>query len=437
MSPQGKNTSLVKTRGVVILALGLVFAILAYKAVSRLVEKPLSPPVRAVMAVEPTAAGEPLFRRKLEVVTRPAGELPAGTFSKTEQVAGRIAARPIEKGTFVTNDHLVTETTLSQQSISRRLSPGRRAYALKVDEASGISGELVPGDLVDIIATSALSGALESRVSRVLLRKITVLSVRQEKKGGLFPGGSDKTGRVTAVTLAVNPDEANVLAASEGAGLRLVARSRAGGEASDEEFVYSPLTGPRTVSELHRLWRDKDLALNRRIPHGMRAVTVQASVGDGICGRLAAGNKVDVIAVTQTGDLSTEGDGPGATATQLATARMAKTIFQNVELMAVEDELDGLPGTPEGDERLVALLLSPRQAEGLISVSQDAAYKLKIVRRNPADTEITDTQGEKIRELFFEPGELVYQVEVHRRGGVEIENFKDPRVQQSAHSSVR
>ena len=427
MSPRSNSASLVKVRGLIALAVGLLLAVLAYKAVSRLAEKPKTSLLSAVVAAVEVAPGEPLVSSKLQILTRPANEVPPGAFDRTDRVTGRIAARRIGQGEFVTGDHLLQETPFSAQSISRWLGPGQRAIALKVDEVSGLSGELVPGDLVDVIATSRLSNAASTQISRIVLEEVKVLSVSMKKKGALFPGGSKKkTGRVTSVTLALNPDEANILAACEGASLRLAARSRDGNRGSGEEFVYSPLTGPKSVSELEQLWEDKDLDFNRRISSGMRAVTIALSREDGICGLLFPGNKVDVIAVTLTGSISTEGREEGSKAERLETSRLAKTILQNVGLMAVEDELEGVPGEWRSREEnwLATLLLSPEQAEKLISVSYDDSYKLKIVRRNPEDREITATEGERILELFFKPEEMKYEVEIYRRGEVDIRNFE-------------
>ncbi len=430
MSPQSRNASLVRIKGVLILALGFFLAFLAYKAVSRLVREPQTPLLRAVVAVEDVAPGDLLVSRKLQAVTRPANEIPSGAFTRMEHVTGRIAARPIGKGDFVTNDHLMPEVPSANQSVAGWLSPGQRAIAIKVDEASGISGALNPGDTVDVIATSALAGGRENQVSRVVLEKIKVLSVLQEKRGSLFPGSSDRTGRVTSVILAVNPDEANVLAACEGARLRLVARSGKGSGGVGEEYIYIPSLGPKRLSDLERIWAEKDLDFNRRIPGGMRAVTVRVSREDGICGQFFPGNKVDVIAVTMTGDLAREGAESGRMGTRLETSRLARTILQNVELMAVEDELDSLPGGQQGggEDWLATLLLTPTQAERLIAVTYDGGAKFKIVRRNPQESEIVDTQGIKILDVFFKPEELVYEVEIHRGGRVDVESFSDVRV---------
>ena len=49
-----------------------------------------------------------------------------------------------------------------EAGVTSQLEPGMRAFALRVDVASGVSGFLRPGDRVDIYWTGSVGGTVET-----------------------------------------------------------------------------------------------------------------------------------------------------------------------------------------------------------------------------------------------------------------------------------
>jgi Flp pilus assembly protein CpaB len=99
-----------------------------------------------------------------------------------------IAARP------QTEPHAVDPLTLASTQLSLRLPPGQVGIVLRLDNLAATGGDLVKGDHVQVYAYfPAASGAAGD--TRELLSDRTILGITRE-------------GDATAVTLAVQPDQA-------------------------------------------------------------------------------------------------------------------------------------------------------------------------------------------------------------------------------------
>ena len=101
---------------------------------------------------------------------------------------------------------------------SLALEDGKRAISVGVDDISGVSGYIVKGDYVDVIAT-VIPAEGNTPVSTSLVENVLVLQV------GTKQGATDSEGSYATVTLSVTPQEALKInyAASNGK-LRLVLR---------------------------------------------------------------------------------------------------------------------------------------------------------------------------------------------------------------------
>lgn len=171
-----------------------------------------SPVVVAAGELEP---GQPLEGKDLGVVNWPNANLPAGHFSKTAQVAGRVLKVAMTKG------EVVLPAKLAQEGLAGGLSAvvpdGFRAMTVRVDEVIGVGGFVQAGDKVDVLATLDRGPFSQNPATQVVLRAIPVLTVgeRLQEEG---EGSKAKRRKVTVVTLQVRPEEGERLAlvATEG-----------------------------------------------------------------------------------------------------------------------------------------------------------------------------------------------------------------------------
>ncbi len=105
---------------------------------------PRASEVEAVVVARSVAESEAVAPDALAVKRVPVAMLPPGAVRDPRQAAGKVAARPLLSGQYL------TEADLSQGSQRRGLEPGQVGVAVKLPE--GIGPALRPGDRVNVVA---------------------------------------------------------------------------------------------------------------------------------------------------------------------------------------------------------------------------------------------------------------------------------------------
>jgi len=112
--------------------------------------------------------GQVLTKEDVKVIEWPADSVPETAFTNIEDLFGaedetdaRVVIRVVDAGEII----LATKVTdLGEDAgVASRLAKGMRAFTLRVDVASGVSGFLRPGDKIDIYWTGQVSGNGDSR----------------------------------------------------------------------------------------------------------------------------------------------------------------------------------------------------------------------------------------------------------------------------------
>ncbi|MDA2916787.1 Flp pilus assembly protein CpaB [Nitrospinae bacterium AH_259_B05_G02_I21] len=153
----------------------------------------------------------------VERTTWPKKALPKDAFHDLKSLKDRVAARKIIAGEPVLEGHLASKG--SGTGLAAIIPKGKRAMAVRVNEIVGVAGFIKPGDLVDVIVT--LEPDEETGiVTKTVLQRVPVIAVGQEisREGG-------KPKRVTAVTLMVNPADAEKLALASRNDIQLAMRN--------------------------------------------------------------------------------------------------------------------------------------------------------------------------------------------------------------------
>lgn len=416
-----------KVRGILFILVIVAVAFAAANTVSNLLKRPAPKEVLLVVAATDIASGDRLSFEKLKRAKWPQSSVPRGAFQDVQQVVGRVAAGNIHQGEPISEKRLVSKKEIKGGLGYGVLVPGMRAVSMRFDPVSGVSGRLKAGDRVDIIAANNLPAEKESKIARVILSGIKVLDVAYGQKSQRKEG---------IVTLLLSPEDCGKLAASEGVALRLAIRNPSDPLLRDDEAtIFSISLGPYKASQLQALAQKKDGELNKRIEKGKRAVTVSFKDDDGICGFIKAQNRVDVLAVSAEGNIAVESKTPGSAATFLETTKIARIILQNIEVLAVEQEVTSPadivavgdkkkmvssskkaryfgdkkesrldePKNLQGSNRLnvigrITLLLTPKETEKLMVAYN--SEQIKFICRNKADKKIAATQGQKLVEVF-------------------------------------
>lgn len=132
----------------------------------RAAREAMVPTVDVVVVSRPLRYGETITQEDVRTVRWPENAIPEGTFASLDAVFPfgeeklRKAVRAIEKDEALMT---VKVTEPGQEAgVSSRLSKGMRAFAIKVDVSTGVSGFLRPGDRVDVYWTGAVANGPSS-----------------------------------------------------------------------------------------------------------------------------------------------------------------------------------------------------------------------------------------------------------------------------------
>ncbi len=156
-----------------------------------------------------------------------------------DKLTGSAARQPLYAGEPVTEDKVVQRKDGS--FLAAVLPEGGRAVAVKVDEATGLSGLILPGDRVDVILTHDVPvrqddgqggiSIIKRFVSEVIAQDLQVIAIDQEIHHD--DKAASKIGKT--VTLAVNATQAETISLGRVMGtMSLSLRSAYGGDSASQ-----------------------------------------------------------------------------------------------------------------------------------------------------------------------------------------------------------
>jgi pilus assembly protein CpaB len=181
--------------------------------------------------------GEKITADQLTLAQIPNGSAPEGVIRKIAEVEGRVAITPIGVREPVTVIKLAPEGVGG--GLSAVIPEGYRAMTVKVDDIVGVSGFVMPGSYVDVVAVIVplpqQNVQSQGPISKIVLQHIKVLASGPKLDS---PENQREPTNAKAVTLQVTPEQAEklVLAANEGK-LQLVMRNYSDQESSQTKGV--------------------------------------------------------------------------------------------------------------------------------------------------------------------------------------------------------
>ena len=166
-----------------------------------------------VVAAKDIVAGSTLEADLVKMVEWPENNLVAGSVSDKEELKGRVVRYPLVPGEVILESKLAPKGTLG--GLAGIINNEKRAVTVKVDEASGVAGFVMPGNRVDVLVTMDNNEFKEDPVTQAVLQNLLVLGRGQELNQ---PKNGEKPQVVPTVTLEVTPEEGErlALAAKEG-----------------------------------------------------------------------------------------------------------------------------------------------------------------------------------------------------------------------------
>lgn len=197
--------------------------------------------VNVVVAVEEIAATSAIEERLVKTISSPVTPLMGkDSFTKAEDIIGRVAATTIPRGAVVRGELLAPEGTPAGLTV--RIPPGYRAVSVKIDEVTGVAYQLQPNSWVDVIVVMDVqNGRQKETISRILLQEVQVVAVGRTLTTGDDPEGKGKVAK--SITLLVKDSDVPSLHLAQTRGkLTLAMRS------PDDHLMAS--AGQATESEL-------------------------------------------------------------------------------------------------------------------------------------------------------------------------------------------
>jgi pilus assembly protein CpaB len=192
---------------VAILAAYMVFRLInTNKARSQIATLPV------VVAARDIQEGAAITDTDLRIEQWPEPVVPDNAFDGIVRVSGRVAHVPIFAGEAIVPGRLAPEGTAP--GLEARITPGKRALGVRINDVSGMSGMIQPNSRVDIVVTYDKGGDPGQRTARLVMEDMRVLAMGSQ----LTRGADGRAIPSTVATIEVTVDEAERLAAAEAQG---------------------------------------------------------------------------------------------------------------------------------------------------------------------------------------------------------------------------
>lgn len=171
------------------------------------------PTTTVVVARGDLALATELKQDDMVAVEWPASSVPEGSFKDPAEIVGRgliasvVRHEPILPGKLASKE--------AGAGLPPIIPPGKRAVSVKVNEVISVAGYVLPGNLVDVLATASPTSRPEDMTSKIVLSQVQVLTAGTRLEQDQADG---KPVQVTVVTLLVTPEQSErlALASTEG-----------------------------------------------------------------------------------------------------------------------------------------------------------------------------------------------------------------------------
>lgn len=178
------------------------------------------PTVSVYVATESLRYGQSLKRDAVRAVLWPQDAVPEGAFTDIEALFPSDNPKP----RFILRAMEVDEAVMTikvtnpgeDAGLTSQLQRGMRAFAIRVDVASGVSGFLRPGDRVDVYWTGSIRDTVEGargELTRLIQPGIQLIAIDQRAGGDMEDISIART-----VTVAVRPEQVAALAQAQTSG---------------------------------------------------------------------------------------------------------------------------------------------------------------------------------------------------------------------------
>lgn len=203
--------------GVICIALSLIICF----AITPLFNATKNSTANVVRLKNDLKIGQEITAKDIEVVEVGSYNLPSEILKKSEDVVGKYASSEMKKNEFVMSSK-ISDTPASENAYLYGLTGEKRAISITIPSfAGGLSGKLISGDIVSVIAVDYMEQGetvVPDELQYVEVIAVTDKHGNDEETTTVKPDGEEETSLPETVTLLVTPLQANILAELEAKG---------------------------------------------------------------------------------------------------------------------------------------------------------------------------------------------------------------------------
>lgn len=203
--------------GVVCIALSLIICF----AITPLFNAAKENTTEIVRMKKDTKIGQEITEKDIEIVEVGAYNLPADVLKKSEDVVGKYVSSELLAGEYVLPGK-ISDTPASENAYLYNLTGEKRAISVTIPSfAGGLSGKLISGDIVSVIAVDFRESGetvVPDELQYVEVIAVTDKEGYDEDEVVVTADGEEEPDLPETVTLLVTPAQANILAELEADG---------------------------------------------------------------------------------------------------------------------------------------------------------------------------------------------------------------------------
>ena len=203
--------------GVVFIALSLIICF----AITPLFNAAKENTTEIVRMKKDVKIGQEITEKDIEVVEVGAYNLPADVLKKSEDVVGKYVSSELLAGDYVLPNK-ISDTPASENAYLYNLTGEKRAISVTIPSfAGGLSGKLISGDIVSVIAVDYRESGetvVPDELQYVEVIAVTDKEGYDENEVVVTADGEEEPDLPETVTLLVTPSQANILAELEADG---------------------------------------------------------------------------------------------------------------------------------------------------------------------------------------------------------------------------
>jgi pilus assembly protein CpaB len=186
-------------------------------AKARSLQNQIVPTQAVYVASQPLRYGDVLKKEDVRAVRWPTSSIPQGTFTDLAVLFPEDAEEPRLVMRAMEPNEAIMAVKVAEPGedigLTTRLAKGMRAFAIRVDVASGVSGFLRPGDRVDVYWTGEVNaGDSRQEITRLIQTAVRLIAVDQidnEISGARI---------ARTVTVEASPEDVAALAQAQSTG---------------------------------------------------------------------------------------------------------------------------------------------------------------------------------------------------------------------------